>query len=242
MPRPAIVAPTTVPSAPERPAPSPPEQVVSSPEQVATGRPTVTPWPPHRHAPGPTATMLFWVGVLALIVAGAVTAPGITAIALFCTAWLLRTLTFRDRRLARWRTQRGRRHNDGVTATVCLPWFGVLTLPAAVVNGGLAVLDGAIVVVLAIVAIDAGTLAPFLALGALVAALFVWWGPLSADVRSGGRIATGAMLKPGGTTVLVLFVLAALVIGLVTIRLAAGPDYDPLPHPPWEQSLRSLVS
>ncbi len=80
-----------------------------------------------------------------------------------------------------------------------------------------------------------------LALGGLVAGLFVWWGPLSEDVRAGGVVVTRTLLQPGAATVMVLAAAAVASVVLLAVLVATGAHYWPLPDPPWEQSLRNLV-
>lgn len=124
---------------------------------------------------------------------------------------------------------------------MCVPWFAVLALPPALVNAGVAVVDAAIVVVVTVLLDDPASPGQVLAFAGLVSALFVWWGPLSADVRAGGRIVSQTLLQPGAATIMVLSLVALSAVGLLAIRASVGPQYLPLPDPPWERSLRNLV-
>jgi len=187
------------------------------------------------------ASTTLWLLVLALVVACAVAAPVATAVIIFVSGWCLRTLAFRRSRLEEWRRQRGPRRNDSTVATICLPWFSVQSLPAALVNAGVAVVDGAIVVIITVLTSDPSSLELVLGLGGLVAALFVWWGPLSGDVREGGKMVARTLLHPGVATVMVLALIAVAAVAVLAIWATVGPSYGPLPDPPWERSLRSLV-
>ncbi len=234
---------TVVPAAPRPPSVQPadrakPAQPDRSPDP---GAPTDLSWPAPARRANRLAATLFWVGMTGIVVAGAVTAPAITAIGVFLAAWILRTVTVRGDMLAGWRRQRGVRRNDSLVANACVPWFGVLALPGAIANAGLAIIDGAIVVVIATLTTDLGSLAFVLAPAGLIAALFVWWGPFSRDVRIGARSVTGTLLRPGAATVTVLLLVGATAIGLIGVHQVSGAVYAPLPHPPWEQPLRDLV-
>jgi hypothetical protein len=200
------------------------------------------------HAPSRTdaasrrgAATTFWVGVLALVVAGAVTAPAVAAIGVFGCALLLRTISYRADVIWKWRQRRGYRSNDGLLATLCLPWFGFLNLPGALVNAGIAIADGVIVV--ALLTLTAESLSPSwaLAAGGLVAGLLVWSGPKSQPVRAGAHRVTEYVLVPGAATYLiVLCVYVAVLLVLLTFQVV-GPNYAPLPSPPWQDSLRGLL-
>ncbi|MEJ7775306.1 MAG: serine/threonine-protein kinase [Nocardioidaceae bacterium] len=208
---------------------------------LSQGGYSATPWPPIRQGPGWLASTTLWLLVLALVVACAVAAPVATAVLIFVSGWCLRTLAFRRSRLEEWRRQRGPRRNDSTVATICLPWFSVQSLPAALVNAGVAVVDGAIVVIITVLTSDPSSLELVLGLGGLVAALFVWWGPLSGDVREGGKMVARTLLHPGVATVMVLALIAVAAVAVLAIWATVGPSYGPLPDPPWERSLRSLV-
>jgi len=199
-----------------------------------------TPWTEPRRVPY-AASLSLWVFTVALVVVAAVTAPLVAAALVFVGGLLLRTLTLRGRRLKEWRRRRGARRNDSTVATVCMPWFAVLALPAALLNAGVAIVDAVIVVVVTVLLDDPASPSQVLALAGVVGALFVWWGPLSGDVRAGGRIVTRTLLQPGAATIMVLTLVALSAVGLLAIRGSVGPQYDPLPDPPWERSLRSLV-
>jgi serine/threonine protein kinase len=208
---------------------------------LSQGGYSATPWPPIRQGPGWLASTTLWLLVLALVVACAVAAPVATAVIIFVSGWCLRTLAFRRSRLEEWRRQRGPRRNDSTVATICLPWFSVQSLPAALVNAGVAVVDGAIVVIITVLTSDPSSLELVLGLGGLVAALFVWWGPLSGDVREGGKMVARTLLHPGVATVMVLALIAVAAVAVLAIWATVGPSYGPLPDPPWERPLRSLV-
>ncbi|MDQ3484279.1 MAG: serine/threonine protein kinase [Actinomycetota bacterium] len=208
---------------------------------LSQGGYSATPWPPIRNGPGWVASTTLWLLVLALVVAGAMAAPVTTAALLFVGGWFLRTLAFRRNRLEEWRRQRGPRRNDSTVATICFPWFSVQSLPAALANAGVAVVDGAIVVIITVLTSDPSSPGLVLALGGLVAALFVSWGPLSGDVREGGKIVARTLLHPGAPTMMVLVLVAVAALAVLGVWATVGPSYGPLPEPPWERSLRSLV-
>ncbi|MEJ7690166.1 MAG: serine/threonine-protein kinase [Nocardioidaceae bacterium] len=191
--------------------------------------------------PSYVASLLLWMFTVALVVVAAVTVPVVAALLVFVGGLLLRTLTLRGRRLEEWRRRRGVRRNDSTVATMCVPWFAMLALPPALVNAGVAVADAAIVVVVTVLLDDPASPGQVLAFAGLVSALFVWWGPLSADVRAGGRIVSQTLLQPGAATIMVLTLVALSAVGLLAIRGSVGPQYVPLPDPPWERSLRNLV-
>ena len=212
----------------------------SSPGSGATPAHTPTPWPPINQPPY-IATAALWTLTFALAVVGAATVPVATAVIVFVIALLLRTLAFRERRLYQWRRERGVRSNDTLVATICVPWFAVLNVPAALANVGIALLDGGLFIVVAVLLTDPTSPGLLLALGGVVAGLFVWWGPASEDVRTGGRQVARTLLQPGVATLMVLTLLALSTLGLFAVRQTVGPTYGPLPEPPWERALRELV-
>ena len=190
------------------------------------------------HAGAATRTMC---GLLtaALVVVAAVTAPFWAALVLFLASWWARAVAVRARRLRAW--PRDGRSPEAGLAQAASPWFAAVALPATVVNAGLALLDAAIVAVLVGVPTGLTGRLAGLALAGLVAALFVWWGPLSRDVRAGGRRIAARLLRRGPGRVLVPVALACLVAALLLLRVTVGPAYAPLPEPPWEERLSGWV-
>lgn len=121
------------------------------------------------------------------------------------------------------------------------PWFAVVALPGAAVNAALALVDAALVVVIATLTAPPRALVLVLALAGVVASAFVCWGPFSREIRAGGATVTSVVLRPGTTalvTVLAVFVAA---VAVLATRQVAGPTYAPLPPPPWHQSLRNAL-
>jgi hypothetical protein len=184
---------------------------------------------------------VFWVGVLALVVAGAITAPVLAAIGVFGCALGLRTINYRADVIRRWRQRRGYRSNDGLLATLCMPWFGLLSMPGALVNAGIAIADGAIVIVLLTLTMEPTTPSWALAAGGLVAGLLVWVGPTSRPVRGGGRRLSEYLLVPGAATFLIVLCVYVAVLLVLLMFEVVGPNYSPLPSPPWDESLRDLL-
>ncbi|MGH3500785.1 MAG: protein kinase domain-containing protein [Nocardioidaceae bacterium] len=197
--------------------------------------------PPAPRRAGRFVRFLWWLGVLALVVVGAIAAPVVAACAVFVAAWLTRSLTMRTRVLDRWRARRGPRRTDAALATLSMPWLMLRALPTALVNVGVAALDGAVVVVGMTLALDAGWLSWTLAAGGFVTGFFVWFGPLSRSVRAGARQVSSTVVRPGARGLVALFLVLAAVGGVVLWWRVAGPTYAPLPAPPWAETLKDLV-
>jgi hypothetical protein len=211
----------------------------ASARRVDVAQPPI-PWAPGESPSPQAAVVAFWCGVLALLTTTAVWSPIVAAAGLLLVGCLLRTLVRRSQVIREWQRRRGPRANDGVLATLCLPWFAVLTLPGTLVNAGLALVDGAIIVALWSLLVEPASPSWVLAAAALAAGLLVWWGPMSHDVRAGGRQVTGFLLQPGAATWLVIALVWASA-GLCLIAfLDGGAVYGPLPEPPWHDALRGL--
>jgi hypothetical protein len=220
------------------PASVPAQPAVSWPVAATNG---ATGWPIQRLRPAKAVASLFWLGMVGVALAAAVTAPGAAAGLVLAASWLLRTVSVSKNRLLQWRIRRGPRRNDAMLATLCTPWFIVLALPGAVLNAAFAVAGGGFAVIVATMALPPRLLVYVLALGAVVACTAAWWGPFSRDVRVGGRAVSSALLRTGVTTVLVLSVLVAACLTLLLVRQVAGPAYAPFPLPPWRHGLRELL-
>jgi hypothetical protein len=218
---------------PAHPAPSFAAQrpVASQPLPVAAAR----------RRPGVLARMSFWGAVGCLMVAAFVTAPVTAALAVCLAGWALRTVHVRAVRLGGWRSSRGYRRGDAVLATACTPWFALVALPGAVVNAGVALVDAALVVLVATLATPPRTLVYVLALGGIATGVFVYWGPFSRETRAGGATVTRAALRSRATALVVVGLLCAGAVALMVTREVAGPAYSPLPAPPWAHSLRTSL-
>ena len=176
---------------------------------------------------------VFWLAVLAVFVALAVSAPVVAGLCLALSAWAVRTSVVRARRLSAWQRQRGPRRTDGFLATLCTPWFALVGLGASLVNAGFGLAGGVLAILVATLATPPWTLVFVLSFGAVVACGFTWWGPFSHDVRTGGRALTDALLRSAGNVALAIVVLAVLAGAILLARQVAGPAYAPLPDPPW---------
>jgi Protein kinase domain len=197
--------------------------------------------PAVRRQPGIALRMLFWGAIGCLVVAGFLTAPVPAAGAVCIAAWMLRTVAVRAGRLQGWRARRGYRRGDSYLATACTPWFAVVALPGAVVNAAVALVDAALVVLVATLATPPRALVYVLALGGLATGVFVYWGPFSRETRAGGAMLAGAALRSRATTVVTLVLVSVAVVGLLMTRQVVGPAYAPIPAPPWGHSLRSSL-
>jgi serine/threonine protein kinase len=198
-------------------------------------------WPAARRRPRAALAALFWFGVSCLVMAAAVTAPGVTAFALIGASWLLRTTSVRANRLTAWRLRRGPRRNDSVLATMCTPWFSVVAAPGTVINAGFALAGAAVVVTMATLAMPPRTLVYVLALGGFAASVLLWCGPGGRGVRAGGRTVSAVLLQPGLTTVLVLLAIASAAVAVLLTRQVAGAFYAPFPLPPWQHGIREFL-
>jgi hypothetical protein len=116
-----------------------------------------------------------------------------------------------------------------------------VALPGAVVNAAVALVDTALVVLVATLATPPRALMYVLALGALATGVFVYWGPFSRETRAGGAVLARAALRSRATTVVTLVLVSVAVMGLLMTRQVAGPVYAPIPAPPWGHVLRSSL-
>ncbi len=153
--------------------------------------------------------MSFWGAVGCLMVAAFVTAPVTAALAVCLAGWALRTVHVRTTRLSGWRSSRGYRRGDAVLATACTPWFALLAFPGAVVNAAVALVDAALVVLIATLATPPRTLVYVLALGGIATGVFVYWGPFSRETRAGGAAVARAALRSRTTALVVVGLLCA---------------------------------
>jgi Protein kinase domain len=193
------------------------------------------------HAPGgsPTAVVpaepeggrlraiAFWVSMLLLVLAAMVAAPVVSALWVVCAGWALRILALASRTMRAWRVARGPRRRDGSMCALLVPWLAMRTVAAALVNGLCALLAAGGFVALARFGPSVLETSSLVAAG-LAAGLVTWSGPISGEVRRGGRIVTSNLPRSGLAFATLLVLLLAVVSGLLAVQQIVGTSYVPL--------------
>lgn len=171
-------------------------------------------------------------GLLALLVATAMTVPVVAALALLVWTVLARSTDRSVTALIMRRHERGPRRSDVPVAVVASPWhllMGILASVFGLLMPALIAVSGAFVTALALAAAQGGgtpepnALIP-LGVGGLLAGLMAWWGPGGASLRRGTRsILRG--VSPGASASRVVGLL--LIVGAVAVAGAGVMSGEP---------------
>lgn len=188
--------------------------------------PPVTSDPDPDERSGRWGRIAFWLSMLLLIVAGTVAAPLVTWVWLVCAGWGLRTLAVGSTTLRSWRVTRGRRRRDETLCAILIPWFAVRTLLTSVTSALCVAVAAAGFVALARFG-PVSVESPALVGAGVISALAAWDGPLTRDVRRGGRLVTDTLPRSGSAVAILIVLLLALVSGLFAVQQVVGTSYAP---------------
>jgi serine/threonine protein kinase len=169
----------------------------------------------------------FWVSILLVVMAATVAAPVVTYCWLAAAGWGLRTLHVGSLTWRAWRIKHGPRRRDEVFCALLIPWFGLRALGSSIVNAlAVAAAAGGLVAVARFGPAVAET--PVLVTAGLTAGLVAWLGPVSQDVRRGGRVVTANLPRSRLATGIILILLLGVVSGLLAVQQVVGTSYAPL--------------
>jgi serine/threonine protein kinase len=243
---PVPVHPVPMQPVPTQPQPIQPQQVqwVPAPQVPAqpvpmSQVPAVIGPPPPQHGPSLGRRPGVVLGLLVVLVGGAVAYPVVAAAVALLGLVLVRTVD-RNRTVRQWRrAARGPRRSDGVLAVVGAPWHlvrstvvtaFVLVLPALL---GLAAVSAAATLAPSSRGAGYGSPASLMA-GALVGLVTVWWGPGGGPTRRGTRTALRAMVPARAQVAVVLVLMVTGAVLFVTGWQSGGAAqwFSLAPHPP----------
>lgn len=194
--------------------------------------------------PAPRHHLMIGAWMLAFAAAAAL-APLVSAMVLVAGAILVRGVQRRAQALHVARQRRGQRRGDAALQTLGLPWHLLRaageTVPAALVavaaGGGVAALGWWLVstyrVATDTVAGQTWGHAIALAVGGVVAALALWWGPWMGMTREGGHRVASALAPTRGVAVAwTVVALAGIAVVTLAVYLFAEPWWWPAPDLP----------
>ena len=238
-------APSTYPAPPSYPAPDPYPYDLTNPDPAQHGPGPGFPPPPGYAAP-PVRRRLVAVLALAvpLVLAGA-TYPGKALLVLLVLTVVARVVGVVHSSFHSRRAVRGARGGDVVRAVVRSPWHVlramVAEIPSVLIAASTVVILGGVTwwalttdrVVVGAEGNEPWVYAVVLGAATAIAALLLWFGPVTALVRHGARVALNRM-APGWIGTLVIVVLAALTSWYFLDLVQAGHaiDWAPLQEPP----------
>jgi hypothetical protein len=171
------------------------------------------------------------LGLLAVVTAGVVAAPYVTALVVSATAALLRWFSVAGSSVSARRQLRGRKWYDAVVATVSAPVDLLASLPGTVLllcTSGLLVVSAALVCLTAEVPMVEG----LAGLGALLG-LTVWAGPGGRRVRSPIQRLGFPIAGAPWLWLLALLCLGAVTAGLLWGAQGSGSSWSPADGAPW---------
>ncbi len=232
-------------AAPVTAAPVTAAPVTAAPDDLLAASPAATPWhstmavpvadqggfpmaPPATPEPesGRVRRTAWWLAVLCLVVASTVAAPFVAGAWVVFAGWGLRTLDLGSRSVATWRLSRGVRRRDPAMCLILAPWFAMRRLFATFVNAcSIIVCAGGFVVLATFGPSEVET--PSLVVAGLIAGLLTWGGPMTREVRRGGRIVTDGLPRSGLATAVGVILLLAVVSGLLATQQVTGTNYLP---------------
>ncbi|PKQ26899.1 MAG: hypothetical protein CVT64_00110 [Actinobacteria bacterium HGW-Actinobacteria-4] len=192
----------------------------------------------------PKRPLMIGVWVIAVSFAAAL-APIASIATLVVGSVLARTVYRRTAALQAVRERRGARRSDGVVQTIGLPWHLVRSIgeviPAVLLAGVLGIGTGA----LAWWLVTEGELGLVtaehqawghggaLAVGALLVAALMWWGPLMDGTRTGAHRIAGALAPTRAVAAAwVVVAVVAIAVVVLTVYVEVEPWWWPLPNPP----------
>ncbi|MEJ7628215.1 MAG: serine/threonine-protein kinase [Nocardioidaceae bacterium] len=168
----------------------------------------------------------FWLSMLLLIVAGTTVAPLVTGMWVVCSGWVLRTLALGSATLRARRVAHGHRRRDETLCAILIPWFALRTSLSSGISALCVAVAAASFVALARFGPESVE-TPALVSAGVIAALAAWDGPLTRDVRRGGRIVTENLPRSGLAFAILVVLLLALATGLFAVQQVTGTSYAP---------------
>jgi hypothetical protein len=170
----------------------------------------------------------FWVAMLLVVTAGTVAAPIVTWYWVLAAGWGVRTLWVGALTLRAWRVAHGPRRGDDMLCALLIPWFALKASFASLVNAASAAVVAGSFVALARFGPDAVE-TPALVAAGLAVGLVSWLGPLSRNVRRGGRLVTDNLPASGLATGIILIFLLGVASGLLAVQQVVGTSYAAFP-------------
>ena len=168
----------------------------------------------------------FWLAMLLVVTAGTVAAPVVTWCWVLAAGWGLRTLWVGAQTLRAWHVSRGPRRRDETLCALLIPWFALRASFASIVSAGAVAVAAGGLVALARFGPDAVE-TPVLVIAGLTGAIVAWMGPMSRQVRRGGRLVTDNLPRSGLATAVILVLMVGVASGLLAAQQVVGTSYAP---------------